>query len=74
MITHKVNFLEAARQAKWIRRRGTRKVLCISETPSHFYSITRHDLLADDWEAACGPEPVKMGDSEMRFSLLEMDR
>jgi hypothetical protein len=68
-----VNFLDAARQGKWIRRRGTTKVLCISERATNFYSIHRSDLLAEDWEIVGVAEPEVLDDSQRRFALLELD-
>lgn len=68
-----VTFLDAVKQGKWIRRRGTTKVLCISENPTNFYSISRSDLMAEDWEIGVGGEIEKMDDSQKRFSLLELN-
>lgn len=68
-----MNFLQAVRLGRWIRRKGSSKVVCVSETPTHIYSVARSDLLAEDWEVVDSVEQEKMDDSEKRFSLLELD-
>lgn len=69
-----MNFLDAAKRGKWIRRRLTTKVLCISETPSSFYSITKSDLMADDWEIVDVIEETQaIDDATLRFLLIELD-
>lgn len=68
-----MTLLDAARKGKWVRRRGSTRVLCISETPTNFYKMVRADLLADDWEIV-GEEPKEeVDDSVQRFALLELD-
>jgi len=68
-----VTFLEAARLGKWIRRRSSTKVHCISDTPSHLYDMTKRDFLAEDWELAL-EEPTKEEDSSsVRFMLMELE-
>ena len=68
-----MTFLEAAMLGKWIRRKGSKKVFCISETPTNFYNVVRSDLLAGDWEIAIENTEEKQDDSSVRFSLLELD-
>lgn len=74
MITQ-VNFLDAIRHGKWIRRRRNGRAVCVSDTPTHLYSITKADLLATDWEVhgEAESETSSMDDSQKRFSLLELD-
>lgn len=70
-----VTFLEAIRKGKWIRRRNSSRNVCVSDTPTHLYSITRSDFLAEDWEIIefdDDPEEPKDG-SSTRFSLLELE-
>jgi hypothetical protein len=68
-----VTFLEAARKGKWIRRHGRTKVICISDTPTHLYSMTKRDFLAEDWELV-GEEPAKEEDSSsVRFMMMELE-
>ena len=68
-----VTFLEAARQGRWIRRRGRSKVICVSENPTNLYNMVRSDFLADDWELATDREPDRSDDAAKRFSLMELD-
>ena len=72
-----MTFLDAIRKHKWVRRHGHTRVYCVSDVPTHLYSVCRADLLADDWEPSIDkPEnsvpPVD--DTVMRFSLLELDK
>lgn len=73
MIT-KVTFLEAARMGTWIRRRGKTKIICVSETPTNLYNMTRSDFLAEDWELSCDEEPAEEVDSSsVRFMMIELE-
>lgn len=71
----RVTFLEAIRRGKWIRRRGYSRNVCVSDTPTHLYSITRTDFLAEDWEVIEFNDGTKEAEdgSSTRFSLLELE-
>jgi hypothetical protein len=58
--------LDAIRAGRWIRRKGNKRILCVSEIPNHLYNVVRSDLLAEDWEVVDG-EGLRMnqrGDSD----------
>lgn len=68
-----MTLLEAIKKGKWIRRHGTHKVHCVSDTPTNLYNMVRSDFLADDWEVVGEEISQDLDEAIVRFSLLELD-
>lgn len=68
-----MTLFEAVRKGKWLRRRGTTKVVCVSENPTNLYGMVRSDFLANDWEVLDPDFREESDASERRFSLMELE-
>jgi hypothetical protein len=50
------------------------RVHCVPDAPTHLYSVTRRDFLANDWEVIEPLEdaPEQDDDSTTRFKMMEL--